>query len=30
LIETKLKKHEADIAQIKTTLAQMQEAIKAT
>jgi acylphosphatase len=30
LIETKFKEHDADIAQIKTTLAEMQEAIKAT
>jgi acylphosphatase len=30
LIETKFKEHDADIAQIKTTLAKVQEAIKAT
>ncbi len=30
LIETKFKEHDADIAQIKTTLAKMQKAIKAT
>jgi hypothetical protein len=30
LIETKFKEHDADIAQIKTTLGKVQEAIKAT
>jgi len=30
LIETKFNDHDADIAQIKTTLAKVQEAIKAT
>jgi acylphosphatase len=30
LIETKFKEHDADIAQIKSTLAEVQEAIKAT
>ncbi len=30
LIETKFREHDADIAQIKTTLAKVQEAIKAT
>ncbi len=30
LIETKFKEHDADIAQIKTSLAKVQEAIKAT
>jgi hypothetical protein len=30
LIETKFKEHDADIARIKTTLAKVQEAIKAT